>query len=317
MYNENLKTKFVQGYTNSINTANVCQTIFNAFEKYELQWGADLCTRSAEELFPVIEQLVGFRAKSHWMRIIILKDYVRWCMATGVSGACDGMLHVRVIGLDKVRQQTLASPAHLEAYLNAICEPTEECTADNIFRCYYWLAYAGLKEEDIMSVTGKNIDFKNMVIKCNGTEFPIYREAVPALKNCIELTQFVYKHPNYSTDIWRDRAPGKTLMRGIGSQSSIKAFRVALSRRSKREREEGRTDIKLSFYRAWISGVFHRAYEKEQIGIEPDFYGIVCIEKGDKVYKLDSGRNTQEAKKRQLASDYQEDYQRWKLAYKK
>ena len=35
-----------------------------------------------------------------------------------------------------------------------------------------------------------------------------------------------------------------------------------------------------------------------------------------KTYKLDSGRNTPEAKKRQLARDYMDDYERWKLAFK-
>ena len=77
MYNESLKTKFVQGYTKSISTAKVCQTIFNAIEKYETEWDADICTQREEVLQPVIEELVGFRARSKWMRLIILKDYVR------------------------------------------------------------------------------------------------------------------------------------------------------------------------------------------------------------------------------------------------
>ena len=31
MYNEELKTKFIRDYTQSINTANVATTIFNSF----------------------------------------------------------------------------------------------------------------------------------------------------------------------------------------------------------------------------------------------------------------------------------------------
>lgn len=319
MYNESLKTKFVQGYTKSISTANVCNTIFNAVEKYEREWDADICTQDENVLQSIIEELVGFRARSKYMRLIILKDYVKWCMAMGVPGACDGMFKINTIGLEKIKQQTISSPAHLENYLNEICEPVEEKTTDNIYRCYYWLAFAGIKEEDILNVKCSDVDFSRMVVRYNNTEVPIYREAVQAFKNCTELTQFVYKHPNYSADkiVWKDRAPGDTIVRGVRAQASLKAMRVELSRRSKNKRDDGMTDLKLSYYRVWISGVFHRAYENEQMGIEPDFSSIVSQQLEGKTYKLDSGRNTQEAKKRQLVHDYLEDYQRWKLAYKK
>lgn len=326
MYNESLKTKFIRGYTNSINTANVCQTIFNAIEKYESGWNADMCTQKEDVLQPVIDEIIGFRVRSKWMRIIILKDYVRWCISTGVPNACDGMLNINASGLEKIKRQTVSSPVHLENYLNSICEPTDRKTTDNIYRCYYWLAYAGVKEEDILKVKCSDVDFSRMVVKYGDTEVPIYREAVPAFKNCVELTQFVYNHPNYSSDVWKDRVPGDTVVRGLRAQSSskvrdqyssIKSMRAELSRRSKSKRDDGHTSLKLSYYRVWISGVFYRTYENEQMGIEPDFSIVVSQHVEGKTYKLDSGRNTQAAKKRQLAHDYLEDYQRWKLAYKK
>lgn len=317
MYNEELKTRFVQGYTRSISTAKVCQTVFNAVEKYEVEWNADICTQQTEVLQPVIDEIVGFRARSKWMRIIILKDYVRWCIAMGVNNSCDGMLNINTVGLEKVRQQTISSPAHLERYLNDICEPADRQTTDNIYRCYYWLAYAGVKEEDILKVKCSDVDFSKMSIKYGDTEVPIYRESVPAFKNCVELEQFVYNHPNYSTEVWKDRAQGDTIVRGLRAKPSLKAMRVELSRRSKTKRDIGHTELKLSYYRVWISGVFYRAFENEQMGIQPDFSTVVSQQVEGKVYKLDSGRNTQDAKKRQLAHDYFEDYQRWKLTYKK
>lgn len=316
MYNENLKTKFIQSYTTSISTADACTAIFNAIEKYEAEWDADICTKNETELQPVIDSIVGFRARSKWMRLIILKDYAKWCIAMGVPNACDGMMKINTIGLEKIKEQTVSSPAHLENYLNEICEPVGEKTTDNIYRCYYWLAYAGISEEDILKVRCEDVDFDKMVVRYNGIEVPLYREAVQAFKNCVELTQFVFKHPNYSNDVWKDRAPGDTVVRGVRAQPSLKAMRVELSRRSKNKRDEGKTDLKLSHYRVWISGLFHRTYEKERMGIKPDFRDVVSHQVSGKTYKLDSGRNTQEAKKRQLAHDYLEDYQRWKLAFK-
>lgn len=317
MYNKSLKEKFVQYYTNSLSTEAVCNTIFNATEKYEVEWGADICTQKAEALQPAIDELVGFRARSKWMRLIILKDYVKWCIAMGVPDACDEMLKITTVGLEKIKRQTISSPAHLENYLNAICEPVGSKMVDNIYRCYYWLAYAGVKEDDILKVKCSDVDFSKMVIKYGDAEVPMYREAVPAFKNCVELTQFVLSHPLYSNDVWRDRASGDTVVRGFSSKSSLTTMRVELSRRSKTKRDEGHTDLKLSYYRVWISGIFFRAFEDEQMGIEPDFSTAVSQRVEGKTYKLDSGRNTQEAKKRQLVNDYLEDYQRWKLAYKK
>lgn len=315
MYNEELKTRFVREYTDSLSTAEVCQTIFNAFEVHEKQWGADLCTKGASELQPVVDSIVGMRARSKWMRLIILKDYVKWCIGMKVPNACDGMLKIEAIGLDKVKHQTVASPFHLQTYLDAICEPETEGTTDNIYRCFYWLAYGGVAEEDILKIKCSDVDLTNMVVKYNGTEVPIYREALPAFRNCATLTQFVYKHPNYDKLVYKDRADGDTLVRGIRSAPSVNAMRVELSRRSKEKMDKGKTDLKLSYFRVWISGLFYRMYERERAGMKVDFSAAAAQFMEGKTYKLDKGRNTPEAKKRQLAKDYLEDYERWKLAF--
>lgn len=315
MYNEEFKTRFVRGYTSSVSTAKVCETVFNACEPFELKWEADLCTKSAEELQPMIDSIVGFRARSKWMRLIILKDYVKWCMGVAnVQDACDGMLQINSVGLEKLKQQTIASPLHLQKYLNDICDPESMQTTDNIYRCYYWLAYGGVDEEDILNVKCSDVDFENMVVHYKDTEIPIYREAIPAFKNCVELTRFVYNHPNYTKTVWKDRAEGDTVVRGLRSLLSLKSMRVEISRRAKDKEKE--TGIRLSYYRVWISGVFYRVFERELVGEKPNFNGIAAGRMEGKTYKLDSGRNTPEAKKRQLARDYMEDYQRWKLAFK-
>lgn len=315
MYNKELKARFVKSYTSSINTAKVCESIFNKFEPYEHKWGADLCTRSVEDLQPIIDVIVGLRARSRFSRLIMLKDYVKWCIkVANVENACDGMLKINTVGLDKIRRQTVASPLHLQRYLNVIYSPESYQSTDNIYRCYYWLAYGGVAEEDILRVKCSDVDLSNMVVHYKGTEIPIYREAIAAFKNCVELTQFVYNHPNYTKTVWRERVNGDTLVRGIRSNLSLYSLRVEISRRAKLHEEE--TGLRLSYFRTWISGVFYRAYECELIGETPDFSAIVATKMEGKTYKLDSGRNTQESKKRELVKDYNEDYQRWKLAYK-
>lgn len=317
MYNEELKTRFIQEYTKSISRAEACVQAFNAIEPFEVQWGADFCTKSAAELEPVVEQLVGFRVRSRWLRIIIFQKYVKWCLAHKVKDACDGMLQVECAGLDKVRTQMVSNPTMLQAYLDVVCDPESEKTTDNIYRCFYWMAYSGMDEHDIMNVKCSDVDFDNMVIRYGGEEYEIHREAIPAFRNAATLTEFVYKHPNYPPDkkVIRNRALGDTLIRGIRSTTSLAALRVELSRRSKKFIEDGLTDKQLSYYRVYLSGLFYNMKKREEAGIPVDFTGVASRFMEGKTYKLDAGRNTPEAKKRAVVNDYLQDYERWKAAF--
>lgn len=318
MYNEELKTQFIQEYTKSISRAEACVQAFNAIEPFEVRWDADFCTKSTAELEPVIEQLVGFRVRSRWLRIIIFQKYVKWCLAHKVKDACDGMLQVECVGLDKVRNQMVSNPTMLQAYLDVICDPELERTTDNIYRCFYWMAYSGMDEHDIMNVKCSDVDFDNMVIRYGGEQYEIYREALPSFRNAATLTEFVYKHPNYPPDkkVIRNRALGDTLIRGIRSTTSLASLRVELSRRSKKFIEDGLTDKQLSYYRVYLSGLFYNMKRREEAGIPVDFSGVASRFMEGKTYKLDTGRNTPEAKKRAVVNDYLQDYERWKAAFK-
>lgn len=190
MYNEGLKINFIRNYTQSINTANVATTVFTAFEPHEEAWGADLCTKSTEELQPVIDEIVGLRSKSQWMSLTILKEYVKWCITMNVPGACDGMLRITAVGLDKVRKQMVTSPLHLQRYLNEVFDPEDDETIDNLYRCYYWMAFSGIREEDTLSITASDVDFMDMSIRYGENCVPLYRESLPAFHNAVELPGF-------------------------------------------------------------------------------------------------------------------------------
>ena len=314
MYNEELKKRFIRDYTGSLNTANVAVTIFNAAEKYEIRWNADLCTRSAEELQPMIDDIVGLRSKSRWMTLIILKEYVKWCIAMKVPGACDGMMHIEAVGLDKVKHQMVSSPLHLQRFMDSIFDPESEETIDNIYRCYFWMAYGGIDEEDTIAIRKSDVNFQKMYIQYKSTSIPIYREAVPAFRNAVMLDSFVYKHPNYSKDIRRNRVQGDTIMRGIKAATKTFTMRATLSKRNIKAIEEGKTDLQLSFYRVRMSGLFYRVYEMERAGISPNFSEAALRVMDGKTYSL-KGREKLEHKQNRIEKDYMEDYERWKLAF--
>lgn len=314
MYNEEMKARFIRQYTGSLNTANVATTIFNALEEHEKSWNADLCTRSSEELQPVIDEIAGLRSKSKWMALTILKEYVKWCIAMKVPDACDGMLQIRAVGLDKIRRQMVSGPLHLQKFLDEICEPESEETIDNIYRCYFWMAYGGIDEEDTILIRNEEVDFSRMAISYKTTSVPIYREALPAFRNAVSLSSFLYKNKNYSKPIRRDRVPGDTLMRGIRATTKTFTMRTTLSKRNIKAVEDGKTDLQLSFYRVRMSGLFYRVYEMERAGISASFSEAALRVMDGKTYSL-SGREKLEHRQNKIERSYLEDYQRWKLAF--
>ena len=314
MYNEEQKKRFIRDYTGSLSTANVAATIFNETEKYEESWGTDLCTKGVEELQPVVNEITGLRNKSQWMSLTILKEYVKWCLAMKVPGACDGMLRIEAVGLDKIKKQMVASPLHLQRYLDDIFDKEFEETIDNLYRCYFWMAYGGIDEEDTILIKTEDVDLSQMLIRYKTTSVPIYREAIPAFKNAVTLTNFLYKHPNYTKPIRRDRVPGDTIMRGLKATTKTFTMRTTISKRNISAIEDGLTELQLSFYRVRMSGLFYRTYEMERAGIPVTFSEAALRVMDGKTYAL-SGREKIIHKQNRIERDYFDDYQRWKLAF--
>ena len=61
MYNEALKSEFMQETTDNISVARSYSKLFSATEPYEEKWGADLCTRNADELQIMVNEMLGTR----------------------------------------------------------------------------------------------------------------------------------------------------------------------------------------------------------------------------------------------------------------
>ena len=312
MYNAEQKDRFIKAFTTSEKARADAKRIFDLLEPSEEAAWADLCTMDADLLRPILGKVSGFRSGSAELPMRILRGYARWCQENRIPGACDGLLRVKSVGAENVAKRTVKNPRGLQVYLDLICEKESEETADNVIRAFAWLAYAGMKDEDIFLVRTGDVDLENLKVVFNGVSYPIYPEALPAIKNCVTLSGFSYKHPNYPVRIL-PRISGDLLLRSIRSVPELQSMRVNLSRRGKKAMASGKTERLLSYYGIWLSGVFYRMHEEELASdLPPDFQAFVNSTVGSKLYKLDSGNNTQEAKRRQLAREYLADYVRWK-----
>jgi hypothetical protein len=342
MFNKEMKERFIKETTGSHHTENVARIMFDAIEPYEMNiWKADFCTVDLQKLQPVMDKILGLRMSSKWMAVTLLKKYVVWCLdKEKYPSACDAIMSVKYEGLGKVREQMTANPIHLQAYFDKVFTLESEETLDNIYRCFLWMAYAGMNEDDALKVEIKDVNLTELRVEYEGVAYPIYREAIPAFKNAIHLTSFVYKHPNYPEKIvMKKRAPGNTIIRGINFNSEegktrqdiIYTLRSQLSRRLS-EASKNKLDKKtntmrdklteqtLSYYRIWLSGIFYRASEAERAGIPVQFADVadelmdrrVNIEKKEYKYGAKQGKIQ---KRNRKARDYMEDYRRWKLAF--
>ena len=318
MYNADQKKQFIKQYTDKEKVEKACVALFNALEASEESWDADISTVDANRAKVAIENVVGMRMDSITQRVAILRKYAQWCLDNNKEGACGDLLIIHIDGEAKMRKQTVKNPKELQSYLDAICDPESKLTVDMATRCYCWLAYAGMEEEDILRLTKENVHFENMVVTYNGKDYPLYREALKSVQACATMTYFMFEHPILSSQngiIQRDRAPGDQLVRGFRVELTGTTIRASLSRLAREAERAGKTDIRLSHYRLWLSGLFYRVYEAEVADIEDPrilFFRFIQEYTRDKEFKLDSGRNTKAAKQRSIANEYYRDYQRWK-----
>lgn len=325
MYNRDIKKEFVQTYT-SETRRNAAQNMFNIIGKYEDEWRADVCTVGIEQLKPMMTELSGARSSSFRFYLSILRGYVNWVIeGCRINGACRSVFEINQPGVEKFRKQMVVNPEHLQLYMDCLFDSEEDETVDNIYRCYFWLAFVGLDEEDAISVKCADISLKRMSVIANENEYPLPKESSLAFKNCVTLDSFRLNHPIYTIDVRHDRVAGDELLRGVKTGASAHTIREAISRRQKNKSSwRGKMrlnpnvdmDLKLSYGRVKLSGLFYRQYEIEKkTKTCPDFVPVALEFMGDYQYKLDKSRNSREAKVRQVTAGYLRDYERWKDAY--
>lgn len=300
MYNSELKAQFIRDYIgDNYNAQKVCVSIFNFTEINENAWGADICTRSVGELQPIFNYLNGVRASS-FRRTIILHQYLKWCAANGIPGATKEYEKVKLPEVETMRERSVSSPSQVQYYLNALFDPENDMTVDNIYRCYYWLAFIGIDKEDAPKITVDNVDIGERKIYYDNNEYTIYKEALPAISICVKQNSFVKK--GYGDDILLPRVPGKQLLRGVRAEFSNESFSVILSNRSGKSFKAGKTKKKMTYDRFWLSGLFCRTYSQEIAGDIVDF--------SDTATRFHNSREQKRAN-----ANYAYEYEIWKATF--
>ena len=325
MYNQELKAEYISTIDDE-ERRKLFVTLFNATEKYEQNLESDVCTFPAENLLQVLNDITGSRQRSKGFRTNLLKRYIDWCInVRRYDGASDAIYHISKndYGDEKIRNQFVANPNHLQTYLDCIYESEDEETIDCIYRCYFWLAFSGFDEDNLDKILCSDVDTENRVIRFGDREFLMYPESVRSFEKCSSLSYFVYKHPLYEPTK-RPRSDGNELLRGIKAGVALYNMKTTVYRRQNyKEQWRGKSrnnpsiqmNLKLSYSRVYFSGLYYRQYEIEKAGGIVDFSQAAIDFMKDYDYKLSKSRNTIYAKRRQVERDYERDYERWKIAF--
>ncbi len=303
MYNEERKMRFLEEeYTSPV----VGMSIFTTSEPYEREAGKDLCELEAEILQDMTDHKFGIRTRTLESTIGIIRSYVTWCEKQGYP-TCNGINEIEVRMDKKMRRYMVASPKHLQAVLDEAFSPVDEQTVDCLYRCYIWMVYSGMLEDDALNVKTDEVKFYSMTIEHGGKSYEIYREAASAFHLACEAEEFKYKHPKYET--MRKRYAGEYLMRGVRSEkidvSTVRRL-VAVAFQPK--------GISLSYKRIRLSGIFYRAYELERMGSAVNFDKLA-----EEHAALAGGSYHRKKSKHQakytFKSDLADDYANWKKIF--
>ncbi len=317
MFNEELKKRFLRecGFNDRYSAEFI--SLFGKSEPFEKEYGYDLCTFSTSELQLFCDQSLGMRQSSRANALTRLSRYINWAVESGVSGAENNLRYVSIDETNKFRDRMVSSPSHLSDILDKIFRHDDDCTTDIIYKSVYWMAFSGIECDAIKSMTEDMVDFNNMVVFLNGKEYQIYEESKDTLLSCKEIKQFRLYHPTFREKyVWRDRASGDLLFRGIDGQDGISFLLTNASRKVKSANKNGIVSCRFTYETLRLSGLFFRLYELEKMGVNPDFRWVAENVMHGREYKATKD-HTMNSKVTRIATAYKKDYESWKFAFQK
>lgn len=303
-YHASVKERFIRSITKP-NQAALCRNIFHKTAPEEFRTEKDLCSWDEAQLRPLVEQFAGLRTTGRAAQMSLLRRYAAWCDEHTDFFVSDAVFKIKIDGSDAIRNQSVSGPDDFQRYLDAIYDPESLKTVGCVYRCYMWLAYCGLEEEeDAFYIRCADVDVERRFFYCNGERYELYPEAVRCFEIVSKLPVLKYIHPNYG-EVYQPRASGldgteDTLLRTLRPISSIVSFRSIQSRLRKQAVDDGRTTKRIGYLGAFHSGQFYRQYVTENL-----FSMLPYYEKAERYYWKPDPQER----------DFYRDYERWKAVY--
>ena len=312
MYNQDIKARFIwdnEEYIRYGSAAyNAYRRLFILSSELEEELGKDLAAFNSDEIAK-FEKLVDENLKMPPMRYrASMLRYLDWCHWHVDINASEGIDHI-LEGLNEYKNTVVSGPIHLQVSLDKIFDAENRHTIDVIYRCFLWMAFAGVRNKHFAnSVTVNDVDLDKRIFFYNGDAYPIYPQALEAFDLSQKSTAFVYEHPNYTRS--SDRINSDKLLRGIKADADSIWIAEEIKKKSKIACKKNPEVKRLSYRSVLHSGIFYRQYEAEAAGMDVDFSYLI-----KKTETLTGGRLT--IRRAAINADLKDEYYIWKyLMYK-
>jgi integrase len=289
-------------------------------EPYEIKYGKDLSGFTQEEMQDFVDKTFGVSHLSRRARFSSIKTYLKWCADNGIGAGIGVLDKVSTDDIKAYKERYVSSAKHLQAILDEIFKPEEDLSIDNVYRAYFWLAFCGIPQGEIMNVKKSDIKFDTSEIAYQGCYFYMNQYAIKSISNCAKLTEFRRYNSIYKNGFTMcEREHSDALLCGVSARGykglTYDTISDIVRKRIKKVFANVDTVPKIDVSHMYKSGLFVRAYaaEKEN-GVEPDFKDVILIEN-----RISTAKPLTEAqvKKRlsQRGREFRHDYKLWKSAF--
>lgn len=314
MQNESRKRAFLEGTCNSELTRNQYWSMFRRLALFEDSWKHDICESSEEEINAVLNRFSMTHHRSNYSLVSLLQRYIKWCDKQGYNTTY-GLFQIKFDELAGIRTTMVSNPAQLEVFLNnAYINVENMLTADATFRCYHWLAYAGIPHIDAFAIRSGEIDLDDMSIRHNGIVYPIYREGLKVFRQC--ATSKKIRSYRIAFEEISDRPDSDLLLRTFNDCVDQRSLSSIISKKNRDALNAGLTSLKPTYQSLVMSGAFYNAMTREQAGIDIDFEELAkFVIAGTQYHGKKNKLEFFDKYKKHYVYECKLDYERWKLAF--
>lgn len=313
MYNQEIKQGFIKSRAKTVAEEHNLLGFFSKTEPFEQSVGHDLGVFSREELQECFNSFADFQRGTVLLQRSYYKAYVRYLRKHKLP-AKDVSEEIELV-FDDICSRLVGSPEHLENELDLRYLPAENGSVDFVFRAYFWLAYSGVREDDLPILTADNLNLREMMVSIGNRSYELYDQAVLCLRYCAEMQSFNVYSEARGTSYVRimPRVNGNQLLRGTRGLVCDRAWRHRLS---VYHPIKERAQLPMLLYRyVWRSGIFYRMYQREQIGIPVDFADTADLFFEGKQYEQRPYPLTMGQRKQRLCKRLSEEYMSWKSRF--
>lgn len=315
MFNQPFKEGFIKTAASKLYREKQLAALFRFTEQFETAAGKDLYEFERDELSAVARGITD-GIQSAQQKISDLRAYLHYAELTGAARHDPAYDVLQVPDERALRSVYFANAFHLQTTLNAYYEPESAGSFDNLYRLVYWLAFAGVYENDLYCIRREDVDVETRIVTLDGRVYRLQKEALKCLAFCKASEYFcdVMSGAERQTRREHSRAPGNLLLRGSGARTSIDVLRATISRRNRVALAENCELHPLSYRDVWRSGLFTRAADRQMAGIPVDFAEValeIARRKG-----ANRGKGTIQRSASTGERVLRMEYERWKAAFR-